>query len=379
MSTPLLLTRMSLSSRSAIGVQTKLLAEQLPEWHHVFWWAMEAKSLSNRSLRMESLLFSRLAVLKRDTAAARLLAPFSWWNGDKPKPKLLKRLGRFITQNTDMIYAAPLDLYDARRMQALLEAIGIPFVLHLWDLLDEGQRDAEPMRWLIDRAQHIFCITQEIAEIISPDGARTSLLRCHRPPSVAQAAAPARKGPLRIVMIGDCASYASGMDLLNEGAQLARARGLETQMVYIGREKATLSWRGRLEQSLEVSGFLKSDEDRDRALAAAHVAFVPGPQAAPESDPRSRFSIPSRVLDFMATGLPIMGTVHPRSATARYLEELGTDRFLSMESAEAIASALLALAGQPAWEECASESQEGFRRNQQETSLFVPWMTNQLR
>lgn len=339
---------------------------------------MEAGSLSDRSLRLESFPFSRLAVLKRDTTAAQLLAPFSWWAGDQPRPRLLKQLRRFIGPDPGMIYAAPLDLYDARRMQALLQALGLPFVLHLWDLLDVNQQDAPSMRWLIEHARHIFCISQEIAEAVSGDRASTSLLRCHRPPSREQAQAPDGSGPMRIVMIGDCGSYASGMSLLNEGVKLAKTRGIEVQLVYIGREKATLGWRDQLEQPLEISGFLESDDDRDRALAANHIAFLPGPQAAPESDPRSRFSIPSRVLDFMATGLPILGTVHPDSATAHYIQELGAECFIPTDTAEAFAEALSALASRPVWEQAAAASLEGFERNFHEKDLFLPWMTGQL-
>ena len=372
--TPLLITRMSLSTRSAIGVQTNLLVDQLPEWRHAFWWAMESKSLSNRSLRMESLPFSRLAILKRDTAAARLLSPLSWWKGDQPKAKLLKHLRRFMGPDPGMIYAAPLDLYDARRMQAMLEALGLPYVLHLWDLLDANQRDAPPMRWLIEHACHVFCITQEIADAVSTGPGSTTLLRCHRRPSKAQATPPSGKDPLRIVMIGDCGSYASGMDLLNAGAKLARARRLDTQFVYIGREKATVSWRGRLEQPLEVSGFLESDDDRDRALASGHAAFLPGPYEDPETDPRSRFSIPSRVLDFMAIGLPIIGSVHPCSATAKYMNNLNVSRFAQARSGEDVANALLALADPATWAAASAASLVGYAESNADTSGFRQWM-----
>ena len=375
---PVFITRFSLSSRTAIGVQTKLLLEPLKDWRHLFWSASEFAEITPHSLRMESLPFSRMGILKRKTVPARLLQGLSWWKDDQLKPQLRRRLHAFLGQKIGMIYAAPLDLHDARRMKAVLEEIGRPFVLHLWDLLDQGQLDASEMKWLIANAQHVFSITQEIADAISLDRERKSLLRCTRLPSQAIAAPPVPGVPLRIVMIGDCGSYASGMNTLDQGVQLARQRGLRTQLVYIGRERGTLGWRQRLHQPLEVSGFLESDNDRDTALAGNQIAFLPGPQADPQVDPRSRFSIPSRSLDFMATGLPILGTVHPQSATAHYLKSLGTGTYLSMASSEDLASALLALSDSRTWESASRESLTGFRRNREEKNSFVSWMTGNL-
>ena len=56
---PVFITRFSLSSRTAIGVQTKLLLEPLKDWRHLFWSASEFAEITPHSLRMESLPFSR--------------------------------------------------------------------------------------------------------------------------------------------------------------------------------------------------------------------------------------------------------------------------------------------------------------------------------
>jgi hypothetical protein len=328
MPVPLFITTQSLSPKTPTGVQTKLLLDDIPMWKHLFWDGSEFKSLDERSARIESALFCRFSIFKRDPQSlpARILAGagLSWWKGNELKPSLVRWLRTKIKEDVSVVYIAPCSIRDSERMKAILTALEKPFVLHLWDLLDSNQTDSPSFRWCIQRAAHVFCLTQEMIDHIAPLRADATILRFTRRPSLHIATAPSG-GPLRIALIGNCRPYLEGLSILNEAMKIVKQRNHEVSLLYIGSEKRLNAWRQRFDDTVSVSGFVESDEERDLLLSQCHVGFLPGPLAPPAVNTLSKFSIPSRILDFMATGLPFTGTVHPESATSTYMENHGLE------------------------------------------------------
>ena len=100
----------------------------------------------------------------------------------------------------------------------------------------------------------------------------------------------------------------------------------------------------------------------------AHVAFLPGPKGDPKEDLRSRYSIPSRILDYMAVGLPIVGAVHKDSATADFAQKLGLDSAVTCSGPEEIADWLSRIARSVHWVEQSAKSRNAFEllRRQEE-------------
>jgi glycosyltransferase involved in cell wall biosynthesis len=129
-----------------------------------------------------------------------------------------------------------------------------------------------------------------------------------------------------------------------------------------------------MDDTVHVTGFTASNDERDRLLAQCHAGFLPGPLASPAMDSRSRFSIPSRVIDYMATGLPILGTVHPQSATSTYMEAFGLGGCLGVNSPELLAERLLALYDSSTWQWYSDLSLRGFLAAQQEKRALAKWM-----
>lgn len=371
---PLFVTRQSLSPRSAIGVQTMFLMEDFPQAKHIFWSGFEVRSMDSRSAQMESMLFARLAFFKKESSLNKHLSEigFSWWIQDKPSKAAITWLVRRYKDTVSTVYLAPLDGKDARRMQALVLALGRPFVLHLWDLLDLRQNEFEAMSWLIEHAEHIFCLSEAISEHINREN--TSILCFTRKPSIDFAQPPSAGEPLRLVLIGDCGSYRDGLVILNDALKLVQARGHQINLTYIGRQKALDGWGSQIQHPIEVTGFVLSNDDRDRLLAKAHIGILPGPFPPPEDNTRSRFSIPSRILDFLAVGLPVAGPVHSRSATARYMIKMGLDPNSYSPSPELLAERLLALTNPKVWQTQAGLSREGFLKAQAEPNNLKIWL-----
>ncbi len=358
---PLFVTRFSLSSRTAIGVQTRLILEQFPEWQHLFWTQYESRSLDPRSYRAENGLIARSTRIRNIVPLARLLSRLdvTYWSGDSPT-----RRGRAFIEafkgRTQMVYFAPIDSSDARRMRSIAELLGLPFALHLWDFLDDGLRSGDrSTRWLIDRADAVFCgsepLLQEVRQV-RPGAEMLSITR--RPPTHRAAGRPA--SPPTIALIGDIVAYRSGVLKLLDAVTMLRAGGYGVTVRYIGRPGALRHIGVAADSPIESVGFLPSEAARDRALSECDIGFLPGPLGDPESDPRSRYSIPSRVLDFLAIGLPLVGTVHPRSAAFRFCADLGPSEFLACATPSEIARAIRDLGDPQAWSAASEAGREAF-------------------
>ena len=77
-------------------------------------------------------------------------------------------------------------------------------------------------------------------------------------------------------------------------------------------------------------------------------------------DLRSRYSIPSRILDYMAVELPIVGTVHEASATGGFVRKLGLDPAATCSGPEEIADWLVRLSRPERWAEQSAKSRNAF-------------------
>jgi len=376
---PLFLTSLSLSSKTALGVQTKLLLEQFPLAGHLFWDASEFRSLDERSARLESILCARFSILRRDPRSLPAIALStlgrSWWKGNELKPRAQRRLAEHYGHAISTVYAAPCSIRDSERMKSILMHLNRPFVLHLWDIQDKNQIDSPAFRWLVEHALHVLCLSEEMIRYLDPLRQGATIMRFARKPSSYIAEAP-KDQKLRIALIGNCRRYRDGLSLLVKAMHIARANKVGVTAVYVGSKKSLKGAEVDLGSEVEVTGFVESDSTRDLLLSQCHVAFLPGPLASPSLNMFSRFSIPSRILDFMATGLPILAAVHPNSATATYLAQIGLQASILEHSAERLAERLSALAEVSRWNLYATMSRKAFHATEHEWGELAPWLEN---
>ena len=347
------------------------------KWNHLYWNEVEDRSFGAHSRRIESWLFGRISRFKRDSLGpiARTLGAcgFSWWKMNQLKPIRTTQIHLIYHDQTSVLYAAICETKDAERARSVILAVNRPFVLHIWDLLDVNQIHEDSVQWLIRNARHVFCCSEPAADAVKQFRKDTSILCFRRMPASHRAKSPG-EAPLRIALIGYCSAYTDGLSLLNDALTLLRLKGIETEVCYIGGRKQMAQWSHCLHGKVRATGFLHSDEARDQALAGCHVGFLPGPLAPPAIDPRSRFSIPSRILDFVATGLPCVAAVHRESATAAYMEKIGLSSCIIEHTTEQLAAQLSALAKQNNWNRHAAISREAFHAAQQEWGELAPWL-----
>ena len=364
---PLFINRFSLSPRTAIGVQTRRLMEPHQDWLHFHWWGSSLTQDDPRSVLFENTLLSRYSFLHNPSllrVCERL--GISLWNGSDLRTPMVERLMKEYRERVSSAYIAPLSEPDAQRCLELANLVGAPFVLHLWDVL-EGDVFSGALRQLVERAESVFCVSQALLDDVSLMRSDAELLCFSRDESQVTAK-PRQRGPLKIVMHGNVSSYAEGLDDLDQAIPLLERKGLKVEVSFLGSPKILRQAKTSLKNRVSVGGFCPTQHDLDIELSRAHVAFLPGPKLDPKLDLRSRYSIPSRILDYLALELPIVGCVHKASATGGFLEELGLEASTTCSGPEEIADWLGRVARSVHWAEQSAKSRNAFEllRRQEE-------------
>jgi len=349
-------TEYGLSSRTAIGVQTKLLLEQCTNWVHFYWEPERAIARQPNSHRAENGLLLLWPFTTGRGFFRRLISRLglSWWRDNRLRPCYRKWL-LTLTKNTEVCYLAPLDGRGAARCRAFVEMINRPFVIHLWDILDGLPQGAQSdLGWLLQRAEHVFCVSKPLFDEAAAFNSNVSYLLFQRSASRYSAKPPDTAAPFRIALIGHLNSYQDGLALLMDALQQMKQQGTRTEVIYIGPNEGLHLLPPLWRETIAPVGFL-SDDRRDAILSTCHAGFLPGP-LKPQTDGRSKYSIPSRLLDFFAVGLPVIATVHPGSATADFLAPIAGKGVFLPERAEEILTLVQGLLKHPRWQEASERS-----------------------
>jgi hypothetical protein len=355
---PLFINRFSLSPRTAIGVQTLRLMEPHQDSLHFHWWSSSLKQMDPRSVLFENTLLSRYSFLHNPSllrVCERL--GISLWNGNDLRAPMVERLRKEYRERVSSAYIAPLNEPDAQRCLELANLVGAPFVLHLWDVL-QGDVSSGALRQLVERAESVFCVSQPLLDDVSLIRSDAELL-CFSRDEALVTAGPRQRGPLKIVMHGNVSSYAEGLDALDKAIPLLERKGLKVEVSFLGSPKILRQAKTTL-KGVSVGGFCPTQQDLDMELSRAHVAFLPGPRLDPKIDLRSRYSIPSRILDYLALELPIVGCVHKSSATGGFLQELGLEASTTCSGPDEIADWLTRIARPLHWAEQSTKSRNAF-------------------
>lgn len=360
----LFVTKFSISPVTALGVQTQILMRAFPQPINLYWATPKFYFNSRTKVRLENALIARAGRLQGDQRIARLVRSlgFSWWRSNVLKDRRTPRVDRLRNRITH-VYMAPIDEQDAARMRLLARQLGRPFVLHLWDSFSGPLASDPNLLWLIRNAGQVLALSAPLLDDIRQVGVEAKTLLFTRSPTSERASAPRPEQPLRIALLGLLDPYADGVVMLVEALDILASRGIAADIVYIGSERAVEQVNLRLKRKLVPTGFL-SDDERDATLASCNLGFLPGPSADPASDMRSRYSIPSRSMDFFAVGLPVVGTTHPRSATARFYAALGFADLVTQSNAVSLADAIFSTAKSGQWHTCRTRVDAAWHRLQ---------------
>jgi glycosyltransferase involved in cell wall biosynthesis len=358
----LFVSSMPASRSNAIGVLTLHFAEPFsPDWRHCYWEIGMGRSAVPNSYCLNSRIPALWPFATGRGFLTRKIGHSSlgWWKGDQLIESRKPQLRRMLN-DTRFAYVAPLRNSEATRCREIVEAIGCPFVIQIWDISDAVMND--DYAWLFSRAEHVFCLSEAMLdEVHRLARCATSILRFTRTESRYKAK---YSGPetLLIGLVGFLSAYQDGLELLGEAVAGLQSQFSDVRIRYIGPMGQMSYIPERLKQITEFMGF--HDQDGvDKALASCNAAYLPGPLRSPQSDMRSRHSIPSRSADYMAAGLPIIAAVNSLSATSILFSPIQDRGFFLVNDPASLCLAAQKLKGEAFWTEAARECDSFFRQH----------------
>jgi hypothetical protein len=135
-------------------------------------------------------------------------------------------------------------------------------------------------------------------------------------PLVSQIAVPpVSNEPIRMIIGGR--PYQGGCQLLAKAWDNVKHNCRKVELYYVGPHYRDIP--AELVPVCRNVGFLRSDDDYQHFLATAHLAFLTGPDA---ENMHVKWSFPSRTVDHLMAGLPVLACVPAGSATEKVLRSI---------------------------------------------------------
>jgi len=283
----------------------------------------------------------------------------NWWSRDQLNLAKLNRKLRTFRSRPRRAWVICMHEWDASRACALWEGVGKPpFVLHVMDIFHDRLSEGETpkFRRLIREARHVLCISANIAAEMRNNGAKSvSLL-----PFCSGFSVDGRQplgAPLRMVITGTLwgGVYADNpaFRLLAEAWPAIKHQFPGVELHYSGLSGKQLP--DKLRGEIQDHGLLSHSAYED-LLRRCHLAYLP---VSHPSTTVGRFSLPSRLADYLACGLPIIACTDKGTAIASFLGSLPEGCSANVANATELCNAVARFAGEPLrWKEASATAGE---------------------
>jgi len=319
-----MLNRRYADHRHGTGVQMKLFADQLLQKPFHICWDHEQTvvdtyqpvvNLNTSWLRDWPFSRGRGLVNRLETILGR-----TWHQ----QTRLARRTKQFVGANNSKprAYVIIASEEEARIARTILETLDAEYAVNVMDYLHlDSERNFPEFAAVLKGAKKIFALTPPIRDALVGISNRDdiSILGIAREPAKKSSSAyQSGTDPLEIVMMGSV-DYTRGLDELHRFCDGLAGAGTKFRLNYIG----TRQMRERLGTQLPVNyRGVQLGADRDAILNTMHLAYLPGPDGDPSEDYLARYSFPSRSADYFWHGLPVIGPLFEKSATAQMVAEL---------------------------------------------------------
>ncbi len=209
----------------------------------------------------------------------------------------------------------------------------VPWLLWLHDILPDGAaatglvqsgRVASMARWLertaYREADLIAVLSRAFIENLAGKSVSRDKVQLVYDPATripVNASGGVRKGPLRIVSMGNIGFSQGLAPLVQAFERSSTMADRDVHLIITGNGVAADDVRAEITSSrVEMLGVV-DDERLETELHHADIAFVSQQHEGAE------FNIPSKLMNFMAYGLPVLAAVNPQGEVARIVEEAG--------------------------------------------------------
>jgi hypothetical protein len=316
-----ILTENELARNHGVAAQILQMVEG-SAFHHFHWHIGHGrKSEVRESLLLVDWLpnvFGLRGIVRR----LRRFTGLTWWRGTQVNTFLFRSYLRLHGLKFNVAYVVVGRESDAARALSILKTLDVPYIINMVDVMEEEGLDPASMpgiRQLLTGAQgHISLlpsITREMQKFITlpireiPPG---------KPVTKYIARPPVSGERVRLIISGR--PYVGGCQVLAKALNEVEQSCGAIEIVYVGPHYHDLP--PELKPRCRDAGFAASDTDYQRFLAGAHIAFLSGPDT---NDMHGKWSFPSRTVDYLMAGLPILACVPKGSSTEEILTPISPD------------------------------------------------------
>ncbi len=341
---------LALSRRHGTGMQMiRILADPSVGHWHLYW--SPRKTLPSdccHSQCLQSMGWLRKVPGERFIRRGERLLGRAWWDGTRVNQRKLRTLLDRRRWRADVAYVCVSSNGEANRARSILDVLGVPYVVHLWDMFHDGPLEPDRMSGyasLLRGASRLAVLTSSMAEQVAPFGGPSPEIVGFGQQVRQQRAQPPETGrPLRLALVGSVGEADNPFlaSLAGAWSRLAQRQG-GVQLVRVGRGTHLLP--EQVQADTQSSGPI-GDAEYHALLCSCHAALLPSPY---RMDAFGRYSLPSRVGDYLMAGLPVLAHVADGSMTRRFLEQLAPATVRFACTADELAGGIEALTESASW------------------------------
>jgi glycosyltransferase involved in cell wall biosynthesis len=261
-------------------------------------------------------------------AKANDYLPLAVWRNNrltKSGRGLLRRM--LNAQSNTHCVAVIHDNTCAKRINSIFDAIELPYKVVLYDFmhLDTPSPSNFPeLARCVANAMSVYAISEPLREAALSLGAnQVESISFYRPRQVkiGSGTLPSGAGQgFRILVVADAKPDA--FDELLFAVTVFRREFPDQRVTVevVGNAKTLPLLNKRHNVDVRFHGFVSSSR-RDEIAAACDIAFLAGSTLSPQDCPLVKYSIPSKLGDYAAFGLPVVARLSARSAAEVFIRE----------------------------------------------------------
>lgn len=285
-----------------------------------------------------------------------------WWNQGQLNMQKLKRRLCTLELQPKRAWVICLCESDASKICAIWESIGKPnFVLHVLDIFNDrlSKADTPNFHRLINEAKHVICLSDNIVSEIMQNGAKSVSLLPFCSDFSSNDSRP-MKEPLRIILSGtlwnSVYNFNPAVNLLLEAWEIIKCQFSGVELHYSGLSAKELP--AKLLCEIQDHGLLENC-DYEKLLRSCHLAYL---IVSHPLNTVGRFSIPSRLGDYLACGLPVIACTDKGTAIDLFLHSLPDGCATNVDNVEGLLIAIKLFAGDAVSWKKASDIASGYAK-----------------
>lgn len=315
----------SVNSHHGTGVQVSILKQVLGEEIDCLNFGAREFGMSSSVPRFETKVESLWRFenrLRRLYFSSYNLLPTRYWHGNQLTSAGRKAFKKTIDYGSKFSLAILDSESSSERFYSMVSSTECEYSIILYDYFVPGTLRDDTFYWIekcVKRATSVYSISEPLRHLAERFGAsRTREIDFFRlPPAFTHKVKVLPPNIFKIAILGTVPALV--LDEVIECLEdLYRTTRNKIELHYIGNPLSQVVPHYEGIQIID-HGFL-SDSKRDERISCCDLGIIAGHVRPPETCPHSRYSVPSKMGDFLAIGLPFVVRTAESSATDQWIK-----------------------------------------------------------